>query len=61
MRIELPNPDGSLLADMYADVSIATGTPGAVVAVARRCRHRYWDQADRDHRPRGVDGLSPAR
>ena len=33
VRIELPNPDGSLLADMYADVSIATGTPGAVVAV----------------------------
>lgn len=33
VRIELPNPDGSLLADMYADVAIATGTPAPVVAV----------------------------
>lgn len=33
VRIELPNPDGSLLADMYADVDISTGTPAPVVAV----------------------------
>ena len=33
VRIELPNPDGSLLADMYADVAIETGTPAPVVAV----------------------------
>ena len=33
VRIELPNPDGALLADMYADVAIATGTPDPVVAV----------------------------
>ena len=33
VRIELPNLDGSLLADMYADVAIATGTPRPVVAV----------------------------
>ena len=33
VRIELPNPDGSLLADMYADVSIASLTAAPVVAV----------------------------
>ena len=33
VRIELPNPDGSLLADMYADVSIASMTPASVIAV----------------------------
>ena len=33
VRIELPNPDGALLADMYADVAIATGTSTPVVAV----------------------------
>ena len=33
VRVQLPNPDGSLLADMYADVAIATGTPEPVVAV----------------------------
>ena len=33
VRIQLPNPDGALLADMYADVAIATGTPDPVVAV----------------------------
>lgn len=33
VRIELPNPDGSLLADMYADVTIASVTPAPVVAV----------------------------
>jgi Cu(I)/Ag(I) efflux system membrane fusion protein len=33
VRTELPNPDGLLLADMYADVSIETGTPEPVVAV----------------------------
>ncbi len=33
VRVELPNPDGSLLADMYADVAIETGTPAPVVAV----------------------------
>ena len=33
VRIQLPNPDGSLLADMYADVAIATGTPQPVLAV----------------------------
>lgn len=33
VRIELPNPDGSLLADMYADVTIASVTPAAAVAV----------------------------
>ena len=33
VRIELPNPDGALLPDMYADVTIATGSPAPVVAV----------------------------
>ena len=33
VRIELPNPDGTLLPDMYADVEIATGDATAVVAV----------------------------
>ncbi len=33
VRIELPNPDLSLLPDMYADVEINTGSDEAVVAV----------------------------
>ena len=33
VRIELPNPEGQLLPDMYADVEIATGQPDPVVAV----------------------------
>ncbi len=33
VRIELPNPDGALLPDMYADVAIATGSAEPVVAV----------------------------
>jgi len=33
VRIELPNPDGLLLADMYADVEIGTGTAKPVVTV----------------------------
>lgn len=33
LRIELPNPDGRLLADMYAEVEIATGAGEPVVAV----------------------------
>jgi Cu(I)/Ag(I) efflux system membrane fusion protein len=33
VRIELPNPDNALLADMYADVEIASGSPAPVVAV----------------------------
>ncbi|MFC4172397.1 efflux RND transporter periplasmic adaptor subunit [Microvirga sp. GCM10011540] len=33
VRIELPNPDGLLLPDMYADVEIATGAGKPVVAV----------------------------
>ena len=33
MRIELPNPDGTLLPDMYADVEIGTGDAKPVVAV----------------------------
>ncbi|MGC5780586.1 efflux RND transporter periplasmic adaptor subunit [Methylobacterium sp. NFXW15] len=33
VRIELPNPDGTLLPDMYADVDIATGDGRPVVAV----------------------------
>ncbi|WP_345821838.1 efflux RND transporter periplasmic adaptor subunit [Methylobacterium fujisawaense] len=33
VRIELPNPDGALLPDMYAEVEIATGTGKPVVAV----------------------------
>jgi Cu(I)/Ag(I) efflux system membrane fusion protein len=33
IRIELPNPDGLLLPDMYADVEIATGSAEPVVAV----------------------------
>ncbi|MBK3405252.1 efflux RND transporter periplasmic adaptor subunit [Methylorubrum populi] len=33
VRIELPNPDGLLLPDMYADVEIATGGAKPVVAV----------------------------
>ena len=33
VRIELPNPDGVLLADMYADVEIGTGATKPVVAV----------------------------
>lgn len=33
VRVELPNPDGSLLADMYADVTIYSVMPAPVVAV----------------------------
>jgi Cu(I)/Ag(I) efflux system membrane fusion protein len=33
MRIELPNPDGLLLANMYAEVEIATGSGEPVVTV----------------------------
>lgn len=33
VRIQMPNADGSLLADMYAEVAIATGTPDPVIAV----------------------------
>jgi len=33
LRIELPNPDGLLLANMYADVEILTGAPEPVVTV----------------------------
>jgi Cu(I)/Ag(I) efflux system membrane fusion protein len=33
VRIELPNPDGVLLPDMYADVDIGTGATKPVVAV----------------------------
>ena len=33
VRIELPNPDGLLRADMYADVEIATGTEAPVLTV----------------------------
>ncbi len=33
VRIELPNPDGALLPDMYAEVEIASGTGKPVVAV----------------------------
>ncbi len=33
VRIELPNPDGTLLPDMYAEVEIATGAGKPVVAV----------------------------
>ncbi|MCG5248772.1 efflux RND transporter periplasmic adaptor subunit [Methylorubrum extorquens] len=33
VRIELPNPDGTLLPDMYTDVEIATGNAKPVVAV----------------------------
>ncbi|TXH85585.1 MAG: efflux RND transporter periplasmic adaptor subunit [Rhizobium sp.] len=33
VRIELPNPDGLLLANMYADVEIEAGAPIPVVAV----------------------------
>jgi membrane fusion protein, copper/silver efflux system len=33
IRIELPNPDGLLRPDMYADVEIATGTEAAVLTV----------------------------
>jgi Cu(I)/Ag(I) efflux system membrane fusion protein len=33
VRIELPNPDGALLSNMYADVEIEAGAPNPVVAV----------------------------
>jgi Cu(I)/Ag(I) efflux system membrane fusion protein len=33
VRIELPNPDGVLLPDMFADVEIASGAGKPVVAV----------------------------
>lgn len=33
VRIEIPNPDGILLPDMYAEVEIASGDGGRVVAV----------------------------
>ena len=33
VRVELPNPDGALLPDMYADVEIATGGGKPVLAV----------------------------
>jgi Cu(I)/Ag(I) efflux system membrane fusion protein len=34
IRIELPNPDGVLRPDMYADVEISTGTEAAVLTVS---------------------------
>ncbi len=34
LRVELPNPDGALLPDMYADVEIATGSGTPVLTVA---------------------------
>jgi Cu(I)/Ag(I) efflux system membrane fusion protein len=34
VRIELPNPDGVLRPDMYADIEIATGTDASVVTVS---------------------------
>jgi Cu(I)/Ag(I) efflux system membrane fusion protein len=34
LRIELPNPDGVLRPDMYADVEIATGTESPVLTVS---------------------------
>jgi Cu(I)/Ag(I) efflux system membrane fusion protein len=34
VRIELPNPDGLLRGDMYADVEIATGADDKVLAVS---------------------------
>jgi len=34
VRVELPNPDGALMPDMYADVEIATGSGKPVLAVA---------------------------
>lgn len=33
VRIEIPNPEGVLLPDMYADVEVATGSDAAVIAV----------------------------
>ncbi len=33
-RVEIENPDGLLLPDMYADVEIATGSPNPVIAVS---------------------------
>jgi Cu(I)/Ag(I) efflux system membrane fusion protein len=33
VRVEIQNPDGLLLPDMYADVEIATGSPDPVIAV----------------------------
>jgi Cu(I)/Ag(I) efflux system membrane fusion protein len=33
VRIEMPNPEGALLPDMYADVEVATGSEAPVVAV----------------------------
>lgn len=34
VRIEMPNPDGALLPDMYADVEIASGSSDQVVTVS---------------------------
>lgn len=34
VRIEIPNPDGALLADMYAEVEIATGSATPVLVVS---------------------------
>jgi membrane fusion protein, copper/silver efflux system len=34
IRIELPNPDGLLRADMYADIEIATGSDNPVLTVS---------------------------
>ena len=33
VRIEIPNPSGFLLPNMYVDVEVGTGTPDPVVAV----------------------------
>ena len=33
VRIELANPDGALLPDMYVDAEIASGNPQAVLAI----------------------------
>jgi Cu(I)/Ag(I) efflux system membrane fusion protein len=33
VRVELPNPDGALMANMYAQAEIAAGTSDAVIAV----------------------------
>lgn len=61
VRIELPNPDGLLLANMYADVGIEAGAPDPVVAVPNNAvidtgdrQVVFVDKGDGQFEPRDV-------
>ncbi len=61
VRIELPNPDGVLLSNMYADVGIEAGAPNPVVAVPNSAvidtgdrRVVFIDKGDGQFEPKDV-------